>query len=130
MVCREGETVSKKKKKREKGENLFFFRVFFSEISRNWKKMTQGYWEKNTYEEKNCVRKTPFSPCFEMTTVAQTQEIVAKFSHMVDPMKEYTGDEMANMLGKVFRYVTGKEITLRNTDKKISVFARETYFLT
>ena len=51
-----------------------------------------------------------------MTTVAQTQEIVAKFSHMVDPMKEYTGDEMANMLGKVFRDVTGKEITVHNTD--------------
>jgi hypothetical protein len=51
-----------------------------------------------------------------MTTVAQTQEIVAKFSHMVDPMKEYTGDEMANMLGKVFRDVTGKEITAHNTD--------------
>ena len=51
-----------------------------------------------------------------MTTVAQTQEIVAKFSHMVDPTKEYTGDEMANMLGKVFRDVTGKEITAHNTD--------------
>ena len=76
--------------------------------------MTRSYWEKIPTKKRTVYAKL-LSPSFEMTTVAQTQEIVAKFSHMVDPMKEYTGDEMANMLGKVFHDVTGKEITACNT---------------
>ena len=76
--------------------------------------MTRGLGKKYLRRKERCTQNS-FSPCFKMTTVAQTQEIVAKFSHMVDPTKEYTGDEMANMLGKVFHDVTGKEITACNT---------------
>ena len=115
MECRERKKVSKKKK-REKGENLFSFVFFLYGNIVQLGKNDAGLLRKKYLQRKEPCTQNSFSPCFEMTTVAQTQEIVAKFSHMVDPMKEYTGDEMANMLGKVFRDVTGKEITAHKTD--------------
>ena len=56
MVCRESETVSKKQK-REKGENLFSFVFFLYGNIARWEKIDVKLVGKNTYEEKNCVRK-------------------------------------------------------------------------
>ena len=105
------------KQKKERRVKTFFSFVFFlyGNIAQRGKNDV-GLLGKKYLRRKELCAQNSFSLYFEMTTVAQTQEIVAKFSHMVDPMKEYTGDEMANMLGKVFRDVTGKEITVHNTD--------------
>ena len=105
-----------KQKKRKKGKTFFSFVFFLYGNIAQWGKNDAELLGKKYLQRKELCTQNSFSPCFEMTTVAQTQEIVAKFSHMVDPMKEYTGDEMANMLGKVFRDVTGKEITAHKTD--------------